>query len=85
MSPPRRGRDRDPYSPRKEDRRDRDYDRRDRDRSRSPSDREMKDVRDREDDRDRDRENGTNGEESRPKGKNDRLDSLIPGFVQLDY
>ncbi|KAI9893253.1 MAG: hypothetical protein M1814_000381 [Vezdaea aestivalis] len=35
------------YSPRKDDRRERDYDRRDRDRSRSPDDRdrEMKDVR----------------------------------------
>lgn len=55
QSPPRRGRG-DGYSPRKDDRRERDYDRRDRDRSRSPDgDREMKDVRDREDDRERDR------------------------------
>ncbi|KAL6711711.1 hypothetical protein ACN47E_004645 [Coniothyrium glycines] len=39
-------------SPRKDDRRERDYDRRDRDRTRSPDgDREMKDVRDREEDR----------------------------------
>ena len=59
MSPPRRGRG--DYSPRKDDRRERDYDRRDRDRSRSPDDRDrdMKDVRDREDDR----ENGTNGDD----------------------
>lgn len=67
QSPPRRGRG--DYSPRKDDRRDRDYDRRDRDRSRSPDDRDrdMKDVRDRDDDRererDRDRENGTNGDD----------------------
>ncbi|PSN64546.1 hypothetical protein BS50DRAFT_602197 [Corynespora cassiicola Philippines] len=62
---PRRGRG--DYSPRKDDRRerdyddrrDRDYDRRDRDRSRSPDgdrDREMKDVRDRDDDRERERD-----------------------------
>ncbi|KAF2011908.1 RNA-binding domain-containing protein [Aaosphaeria arxii CBS 175.79] len=53
-SPRRRGGD---YSPRKDDRRERDYDRRDRDRSRSPDDRDrdMKD-RDREEERDRDRE-----------------------------
>jgi len=63
QSPPRRGRG--GYSPRKDDRRERDYDRRDRDRSRSPDDRdrEMKDVRDREDERERDRENGANGED----------------------
>ncbi|KAL1625021.1 hypothetical protein SLS54_003748 [Diplodia seriata] len=60
------------YSPRKDDRRDRDYDRRDRDRSRSPDDRDrdMKDIRDREEEdrdreRERDRENGTNGGEKR--------------------
>jgi len=63
--PRRRGGD---YSPRKDDRRDRDYDRRDRSRSRTPDDRdrsprrdrdhEMKDVRDRDD-----RENGANGDE----------------------
>ncbi|KAL5113234.1 hypothetical protein ACEQ8H_008901 [Pleosporales sp. CAS-2024a] len=51
-------RERDAFSPRKDDRRERDYERRDRDRSRSPNgDREMKDVRDRDDDRtDRDRD-----------------------------
>ncbi|KAF1979560.1 hypothetical protein BU23DRAFT_562971 [Bimuria novae-zelandiae CBS 107.79] len=52
------------FSPRKDDRRERDYDRRDRDRTRSPEgDREMKDVRDRDDDRERDRDAGTNGDE----------------------
>lgn len=53
---PRRGRS--DYSPRKDDRRDRDYDRRDRDRSRSPDDRDRdsKEERDRDRDRDRDRE-----------------------------
>ncbi|MCJ1358055.1 MAG: hypothetical protein MMC33_008053 [Icmadophila ericetorum] len=72
---PRRGRGGD-YSPRKDDRRDRDYDRRDRDRSRSPDDRdrEMKDVRDRRDDEDR--ENGTNGD--------DRKDSPVPAHDELD-
>ncbi|KAH7064461.1 hypothetical protein BKA63DRAFT_586390 [Paraphoma chrysanthemicola] len=51
-------RDREAFSPRKDDRRERDYDRRDRDRSRSPNgDREMKDVRDRDEDRgDRERD-----------------------------
>ncbi|OAK99450.1 RNA-binding domain-containing protein [Phaeosphaeriaceae sp. SRC1lsM3a] len=51
-------REREAFSPRKDDRRERDYERRDRDRSRSPNgDREMKDVRDRDDDRgDRDRD-----------------------------
>lgn len=65
-SPPRRGRG--DYSPRKDDRRERDYDRRDRDRSRSPDDRdrEMKDVRDRHEDDER--ENGTNGEDRKGKG-----------------
>jgi len=64
---PRRGRTPSPrrsgareYSPRKDDRRERDYERRDRggDRSRSPEDRdrEMKDV-------EGDRENGANGED----------------------
>jgi len=60
MSPRRGGRG--DYSPRKEDRRERDYDRRggrdrERDRSRSPDvrDREMKD-RERDDDQDRERE-----------------------------
>ncbi|EON65506.1 hypothetical protein W97_04744 [Coniosporium apollinis CBS 100218] len=72
-SPPRRGRG--DYSPRKDDRRERDYDRRDRDRSRSPDDRDrdMKDVRDREDDR----ENGTNGDER-------KLDSPPPAHDELD-
>lgn len=70
--PPRRGRG--DYSPRKDDRRDRDYDRdrRDRDRSRSPEDRdtEMKD------DRDEIRENGTNGD--------DRKESPLPAHDDLD-
>ncbi|KAG0652368.1 60S ribosomal L18-B [Hyphodiscus hymeniophilus] len=56
---PRRSRGGD-FSPRKDDRRDRDYDRRDRDRSRSPDDRD-RDVK-RDDDRE-ERENGTNGED----------------------
>jgi hypothetical protein len=66
-SPRRRGRTPSPrrggrgdYSPRKDDRRERDYDRRDRgDRSRSPDDRD----REIKDDRDDVRENGTNGED----------------------
>jgi hypothetical protein len=74
---PRRGGGRGDYSPRKDDRRERDYDRRDRgDRSRSPDDRLVSVSnlmsnkltyvqRDREmkDDRDDVRENGTNGED----------------------
>ncbi|KAL9095411.1 MAG: hypothetical protein Q9165_002282 [Trypethelium subeluteriae] len=70
-SPPAR-RGRGDYSPRKDDRRerdyddrrDRDYDRRDRERSRSPDDRdrEMKD-RDREDDRERERDGDANGDD----------------------
>ncbi|MCJ1442873.1 MAG: hypothetical protein MMC23_003370 [Stictis urceolatum] len=72
-SPPRRGRG--DYSPRKDDRRDRDYDRRDRDRSRSPDgDREMKDVRRDEDEH----ENGANGDERKP------LDSPLPAHDELD-
>ncbi|KAL0257819.1 hypothetical protein SLS55_006984 [Diplodia seriata] len=84
VSPPRRSRG--DYSPRKDDRRDRDYDRRDRDRSRSPDDRDrdMKDIRDREEEdrdreRERDRENGTNGgekrEETPPPPAHDDLDT----------
>lgn len=75
MTPPRRGRA--DYSPRKEDRRERDYDRRDRggdrDRSRSPDDRgrdrdEPKDVaiKDRDDEPEHEpAENGTNGAETK--------------------
>jgi len=72
---PRRSRGGD-YSPRKDDRRDRDYDRRDRDRSRSPDnrDREVK----REDDRE-DRENGTNGEDRKVA-----MDSPPPAHDELD-
>lgn len=55
---PRRSRGGD-YSPRKDDRRDRDYERRERDRSRSPDDRD----RDIKDDREEGRENGTNGDD----------------------
>ncbi|KAB2575479.1 Pre-mRNA-splicing factor srp1 [Lasiodiplodia hormozganensis] len=82
VTPPRRSRG--DYSPRKDDRRERDYDRRDRDRSRSPDDRDrdMKDIRDREEedrDRERDRENGTNGgdkrEETPPPPAHDDLDT----------
>ncbi|KAL1633499.1 hypothetical protein SLS56_002884 [Neofusicoccum ribis] len=81
-TPPRRSRG--DYSPRKDDRRDRDYDRRDRDRSRSPDDRDrdMKDIRDRDEEdpvRERDRENGTNGgekrEETPPPPAHDDLDT----------
>lgn len=76
-TPPRRGRG--DYTPRKDDRRERDYDRRDRDRSRSPDDRdrEMKDVRDRRDDDDR--ENGTNGDDHKVG-----MDSPIPANDDLD-
>ncbi|KAG6991131.1 pre-mRNA-splicing factor srp1 [Physcia stellaris] len=77
-SPPRRSRA--DYSPRKDDRRERDYDRRDRDRdlrSRSPEDRdrEMKDVRDRRDDDDRE-----------PNGDDRKVDiqSPIPAHDDLD-
>lgn len=80
-SPPRRGgRD---YSPRKDDRRDRDYDRRDRDRDRSRSpddrDREMKDVDVRHRRDDEDRENGTNGDDRKVA-----MDSPIPAHDELD-
>jgi len=55
-------RDREPYSPRRDDRRNRDYDRRDRDRSRSPDDRDrdrdMKEGRDRDDEIKHDGPNG---------------------------
>ncbi|KAK2861277.1 hypothetical protein FQN49_004363 [Arthroderma sp. PD_2] len=91
-TPPRRGhrspsprRGRADYSPRKEDRRDRDFDRRDRDRSRSPDDRERERERDRDtrDDRDRrdgERENGTtNGDERKVP-----LDSPTPAHDELD-
>ncbi|KAH6985612.1 hypothetical protein BKA56DRAFT_669883 [Ilyonectria sp. MPI-CAGE-AT-0026] len=76
---PRRGRSPSPrrstreYSPRKDERRDRDRDydreggRRDRDRSRSPDHRDReRDSKDDRDDRER-RENGTNGEERKPQ------------------
>jgi len=80
---PRRGRGGD-FSPRKDERRDRDrdYDRRDRggDRSRSPDDRD-RDVKD-ERDRDETRENGTNGEDRKvamdsppPMNSHDELDT----------
>ncbi|KAF2236297.1 RNA-binding domain-containing protein [Viridothelium virens] len=88
-SPPAR-RGRGDYSPRKDDRRERDYDdrrdrdyeRRDRDRSRSPDDRdrEMKD-RDREDDRERERDGEANGDDrqgardSPPPAAHDELDT----------
>ncbi|KAF2478290.1 uncharacterized protein BDR25DRAFT_321336 [Lindgomyces ingoldianus] len=72
---PRRGRG--DYSPRKDDRRERDYDRRDRDRSRSPDDRdrdrdrEMKDVvRDDDRERDRDRDRDRERERERENGAN---------------
>ncbi|KUJ15760.1 uncharacterized protein LY89DRAFT_586983 [Mollisia scopiformis] len=77
---PRRDRGRGDYSPRKDDRRDRDrdYDRRDRgDRSRSPDDRD----RDVKEERDEPRENGTNGEDrkvsmdSPPPRDHDELDT----------
>lgn len=75
---PRRSRGGD-YSPRKDDRRDRDYERRDRDRSRSPEDREREVKEER--DRDEGRDNGTNGEdrkvamESPPPQTHDELDT----------
>jgi len=72
---PRRSRGGD-FSPRKDDRRDRDYDRRDRDRSRSPDDRD-RDVK-REDDNE-DRENGTNGEDRKVA-----MDSPPPAHDELD-
>jgi hypothetical protein len=83
---PRRGGGRGDYSPRKDERRERDYDRRDRgDRSRSPDDRSVRapqkiininllPTRDREmkDERDDVRENGTNGEDRKGKGQEQR-------------
>jgi len=75
--PPRRGRG--DYSPRKDDRRERDYDRRDRDRERSRSpddrDREMKDVRDREEDRERE----ANGDDRKAP-----VESPPPAHDELD-
>lgn len=72
---PRRG-GRGDYSPRKDDRRDRDYDRRDRgDRSRSPDDRD----REMKDERDDVRENGTNGEDRKAT-----MDSPPPAHDELD-
>ncbi|KUI60583.1 Pre-mRNA-splicing factor srp1 [Cytospora mali] len=76
---PRRARD---YSPRKDDRRERDrYDDRDRrdtrDRSRSP-DRRDRDDRDRDDRDDRDRRDGANGDDRKP------LDSPPPAHDDLD-
>ncbi|KAJ5041061.1 uncharacterized protein L3040_005618 [Drepanopeziza brunnea f. sp. 'multigermtubi'] len=74
---PRRSRGGD-YSPRKDDRRDREYERRDRDRSRSPDadrDREVKEERE-----EAGRENGTNGEDRKvalesPPQTHDELDT----------
>lgn len=72
---PRRG-GRGDYSPRKDDRRDRDYDRRDRgDRSRSPDDRD----REMKDERDDVRENGANGEDRKVA-----MDSPPPAHDELD-
>jgi len=75
---PRRSSGRGDYSPRKDERRDRDYDRRDRDRSRSPDDRDrdrdMKDV-----DREEVRENGTNGDDRKVA-----TDSPPPAHDELD-
>jgi len=77
-TPPRRRE----YSPRKDDRRERDYDRRDRTRSRSPDDRDRERDRERDrdvkDERDRDdiRENGANGD--------DRKQSPPPAHDELD-
>ncbi|KAF2753632.1 RNA-binding domain-containing protein [Pseudovirgaria hyperparasitica] len=78
---PRRGRSRSPirsrdYSPRKEERRDRDYDRRDRDRSRTPEDRDRdREMKDRDPE---ERENGVEGEERKvesPPPAHDDLDT----------
>jgi RNA recognition motif-containing protein len=72
---PRRG-GRGDYSPRKDDRRERDYDRRDRgDRSRSPDDRDRDSKEDREDVR----ENGTNGDDRKMA-----VDSPPPAHDELD-
>ncbi|KAI9818310.1 MAG: hypothetical protein M1832_004428 [Thelocarpon impressellum] len=78
-SPPRRGGrgERGEYSPRKDDRRERDFDRRDRDRSRSPDDRdrESKD----EPEKHEERENGMNGDDRKatesPPPAHDELDT----------
>jgi len=62
-------------SPRKDDRRDRDYERRDRgDRSRTPDDRD----REAKDEREDGRENGTNGEDRKV------VDSPAPAHDELD-
>ncbi|KAI9836850.1 MAG: hypothetical protein M1819_001015 [Sarea resinae] len=81
---PRRGRSNSPprrrggdFSPRKDDRRDRDYERRDRDRSRSPDDRDREVKEDRE--RPEERENGANGEEAK-----EPVDSPPPAHDDLD-
>ncbi|KAF2835587.1 hypothetical protein M501DRAFT_1007789 [Patellaria atrata CBS 101060] len=80
-TPPRRSRGE--YSPRKDDRRERDYDRRDRDRDRSRSpddrDRDMKDVRDREEEP----ENGTNGVDRKGMHQFD-FESPPPAHDELD-
>ncbi|PKX98571.1 RNA-binding protein [Aspergillus novofumigatus IBT 16806] len=97
-TPPRRGRSPSPrrsrgdYSPRKDeryerdyDRHDRDYDQRSRDRSRSPDerDRDVKEDRERRDDererREEDRENGPNGEDRKAP-----LDPLTSAHDELD-
>ncbi|OAX81078.1 hypothetical protein ACJ72_04582 [Emergomyces africanus] len=89
-TPPRRPRSPSPrrargeFSPRKDERRDRDYERRDRDRSRSPEDRDRERDRDRDmkDDRDRredDRENGTTSDDRKVP-----LDSPTPAHDELD-
>jgi len=73
---PRRGSGRGDYSPRKDDRRERDYERRDRgDRSRSPDDRD----REMKDERDDVRENGTNGEDRKVS-----MESPPPAHDELD-
>ncbi|KAH8726401.1 hypothetical protein GQ44DRAFT_771176 [Phaeosphaeriaceae sp. PMI808] len=85
-------REREGFSPRKEDRRERDYDRRDRDRSRSPNgDREMKDVRDRDEersgeraDRDRDERRDREREAGAPVVEERKNDSPPPPAVHED-
>jgi len=66
------------FSPRKEDRRERDYDRRDHERSRSPDDRDRRPAKD-EDDRHGDRENGTIGDDRKVA-----MDSPPPVHDELD-
>lgn len=69
------------FSPRKDDRRERDYERRDRDRSRSPDgDREMKDVRDRDEERgDRgDRERDDRRERDAPAAEERKSETSAP-------